>query len=92
MQTKSFSFLYNGYTVMAVAYLYLDGGIKDIEIEAMWCNGKDLLAIYRSDGRWDPYVRAWMKNTIAAMKAYGVERLQHLLMDAAGVYYEYDFL
>lgn len=92
MQTKAFSFPYNDYTVMALAYLYLDGTIKDVEIEAIWHKGKDLMEIYRREGRWDPYVRAWMKQTISAMKLHGAERLQHLLMDAAGIYYEYDFL
>lgn len=92
METKSFSFSYEEYTVNALAYLYLDGSVKAIEIEHIWLRGKDLLAIYRSDGRWEPYVRAWMKEMVARMKEFGMMRLQQLLTDATSVYYEYDFL
>lgn len=92
METKSFSFTYEEYTVNAIAYLYIDGCVKEIEIEHIWIRGKDLLSIYRSDGRWEPYVRAWMKEMIHRMKEFGMMRLQGLLMDAASIYYEYDFL
>lgn len=92
MQTKAFSFSYNSYTVMALAYLYLDGAVKDIEIEHIWHKGKDLLAIYKREGQWPPYIKAWMKETLAECKQCCLDKIQQLLTDPAGIYYEYDFL
>ena len=92
MQTKAFSFTYDDYDVMAAAELYEDGSIKEVDIQAIWFKNRDLLAIYKREGRWSPYVQAWMKQTIRDIKQHGILKLQHLLMDAAGIYYEYDFL
>lgn len=92
MQTKVFSFIYNDYTVMAEVELYEDGNIKAIEITQIWRKGKDLLAIYKREIPWAPYVKAWMKETLHELKQYGSARIQKILTDAASIYYEYDFL
>lgn len=90
METKAFSFSYEKYTVNALAYLYLDGRIKDIMIEAIWYKGSDLFRTL-SEEEQPPYIQAWFKKKIMDMRRYGAERLQQMQLNAA-LYYEYDFL
>ena len=50
IHAKSFSFPFAfGYTINAIAYLYEDGALKDVEIEHVMHGGKDMFRIWRPD-------------------------------------------
>jgi hypothetical protein len=90
MQTKAFSFCYETYTVNALAYLYLDGKIKDVEITAIWYKGQDILRTLHEEEQ-PPYIQTWLKQKIKDLRHYGIVRLQQMQLNAA-LYFEYEFL
>lgn len=92
MEAKSFSFSYDGYHVEALAYLYEDGNLKEIEIESIWIKDTDLLAVYRTNPDWDKYVHGWMHHTIERLKRAATAMLNNSIHSAAAPYVEYNFL
>lgn len=93
VQSKSFRFPWGNFTIHATAYLYGDGMLKDVEIEAIWFEKKDLLAIWK---RWttrkSKLVDEYMVQLIGSLKKRGAEMIHHVLYDGAAPYYEIDFL
>lgn len=43
IKTRSFTFPHEAFTINAVAFLYADGMPCDVEIEAVWSEGLDVL-------------------------------------------------
>lgn len=89
VQTKLFCFPYlERIQVNAIAYLYPDGSLKDIEIEHAHLNGVDILLLYQAWENPPLFVQRWKERFYSEAKRLGALHIQCLLANYS--LYEYN--
>lgn len=76
--------------VNAIAYLYPDGSLKDIEIEHAYFGDMDVLQTCNEMANMPNYVRAWKERFYSEAKRLGALHIQCVIANSYLFEYEYN--